>query len=78
MELLIPFSQVEQSQNRVVVIGRSSPGGEDCTDIERVDGSLMSYSLLLDEFCGTSVTICVRYAIGGCSSMEFQGSYAVS
>ena len=79
--IYIPFSQVEQSQNRMVVIGRSSPGREDCVEIQRVDGSMQSYSLTLpndDEFCGTSVTICVRYIFGGCSSTEFRGSYAVS
>ena len=74
---IVFFSQVEQSRNRMVVIGRSSPGGEDCVDVEQVAEPLQSYSLLLadddEDFCGSSVTVCVRYMTNACRSLEFRG-----
>ena len=59
----------------MVVIGRSSPGGEDCVEMQQVDGSMQSYSLMLAaEDCERSIAICVQYITGGCSSMEFRGT----
>ncbi len=64
--------QGNESAGRNVVIGHSSPGGIDCMDVATVDGSeSMEYVVQLDcSYDETSVTVCVRYTTGRCSSME--------
>ncbi len=61
-----------ESAGRHVVIGRSSSGGSDCVDVTTVDGSeFTEYIVQLDcSYDDMSVTICVRYTTGRCSSME--------
>ncbi len=64
--------QGAESTGRNVVIGRSSPGGGDCMYVATLNGDgFTEYIVQLD--CSDddmSVTICVRYTSGGCSSME--------